>query len=176
MLNLSQLARESGKLSFFKKIKSLRDPDICLAEDVNDYLENAPNMKFPIYKKDLCCCDDRVYISIMDIKLETLKRNGYRIPNWFVVSDESGADVVYWCSDSIGFPALHSFEKLQEEQGLMDGDWVYDILLKYLIDYNLSNIVEVRKYNFSRKEYEQSSLLDKIRGLLPELPLVPQHY
>ena len=178
MINLSQLARQSNEISLFEKIKSLRRLEIYLAENIRDYHENAPKLKFPWYKRDILFrmdYDDRAYISIMNVKLETLKEKGeIEIPNWFLIHDDTGKDVVYWDSEGDLLPASHSFVEAQEEQCLRDGDWIYDILLRYLIKKDLPSIIEVRKYNFSRKKPEKDSLLDRVKDLLPVNKPLPQ--
>ena len=177
MINLSEIIRQQPETSFLRKLRSLRDPDIYLAENIRDYRENAPNLEFPWYKrsvpfvKDL---DERVYISIMDVRLNKLKINNFEIPNYFVIHDETYAEVVYWNINSNLIPTLHSFEELQEKQGLKDGDYIYDILLRYLIKKDFPSIVEVRKYNFSNRKPEKESIMERVRSFFPSPEVIPE--
>src|SRR3989344_1463356 len=117
MINLSEIIRQQPETSFLRKLRSLRDPDIYLAENIRDYRENAPNLNFPWYKrgvpfvKDL---DERVYISIMNVRLNKLKDGRIEIPKCFVIYDNTGHDIVYWDSDNKYFPTLYSFEELEQ--------------------------------------------------------------
>ena len=177
MINISEIIRQQPETSFFKKLRSLRDPDIYLAENIRDYRENAPNLEFPWYKRGVPFVkdsDERVYISIMDVGLSKLKINNIKIPDWFVIHDETYAEVVYWNINSNLIPTLHSFEELQEKQGLKDGDYIYDILLRYLIKKDFPSIVEVRKYNFSNRKPEKESIMERVRSFFPSPEVIPE--
>ncbi len=52
MINLSEIIRQQPETSFLRKLRSLRDPDIYLAENIRDYRENASNLEFPWYKRE----------------------------------------------------------------------------------------------------------------------------
>lgn len=178
MINISDIIRQQPETSFLRKIRSLRDPDIYFAENIRDYRENAPNLEFPWYKRDILFysdCDDRAYISIMNVELNKLKINNFEIPNWFIIHDETYTEVVYWNANSDLIPTLHSFEELQEKQGLKDGDYVYDIFLRYLIKKDFTSIVEVRKYNFSNKKPEKESIIERVRGFFPKGEIIPEY-
>ena len=168
MLNLSQLARESSNYPLLNKIQNIIDPDIYLAENIADYKENAPNFEFPWYKR-FPLTEDRVYIIFQNIGIKTLEdEERIIIPNWFVLHDDSGQELVYWNSDSKLFPARASFEEIQETQGLKEEDWVYDVFIRYLIKSNFPSIAEVRKYNFSDKKPERDTLAERIKSFFPE--------
>ncbi len=174
MLNLSQLARESPNVSFVRKIRSFRDPNIYLAENLADYQQNAPILDFPRYKRFLSQDKfmDRAYIIFQNVGLKKLSHKRIEILNWFVLHDDSGQELVYWNADHELFPTLASFDEVQEKQGLKEDDWVYDVFIRYLIPSNLPSVVEVNKYKFSNRKPEKDSLAeiikDKIGELLPQ--------
>jgi len=171
MINLSQFARESTEYSIWKKMRSLRRPDIYLAENIKDYRENAPNIDFPWYKKSSPHLDfmEEAYISILNVGINKLLLEGLEIPDWFVIHDESGSDVVYWNKKNYLTPALLSFEDAQENQGLRDGDHVYDIFLRYMIKKDFTSIVEVNKYKFSNKKRNRESAIERVKVFSPLL-------
>src|SRR3989344_2613805 len=78
MINISEIIRQQPETSFFKKLRSLRDPDIYLAENIRDYRENAPNLEFPWYKRGVPFVkdsDEGVYI--YDILLRYLIKKDF---------------------------------------------------------------------------------------------------
>lgn len=169
MINISEIIRQQPETSFLRKLRSLRGPDIYLAENIMDYRENAPNLEFPWYKRESIFYHadfmERAYISIMNVGLNKLRINNIEIPDLFVIHDETYTDIVYW-SNSIPF---------EEVQGLKDGNYIYNILLRYLIKKNLPSIVEVRKYNFSNRKLEKESIMERVRGFFPKGEIVPEY-
>lgn len=170
MLNLSQLARESPEYPQLRKIRSIRDPDIYLAENLADYQENAQSLEFPWYKRfpfpDKFM--DKAYIIFQNIGLKKLDHEGMEIPNWFVLHDDSGQELIYWNANHELFPTTASFDEVQAEQGLKENDWVYDVFVRYLIPSNLPSVVEVNRYKFSNRKPEKDSLTERIGSLFPE--------
>lgn len=170
MLNLSQLARESPNYSIVRRIRSIRDPDIYLAENLADYQHNAQSLEFPWYKRfpfpDKFM--DRAYIIFQNVGLKKLNYEEIEIPNWFILHDYSGQELIYWNADNESFPTVASFEEVQKQQGLKDDDWVYDVFVRYLIPSNLPSVVEVNRYKFSNRKPEIDSLAERIRSFFPE--------
>lgn len=168
MLNLSQLARESPNYPLMWKIRSFRDPNRYLAENLADYQQNALKLEFPWYKRFSFPHMDRAYIIFQNIGLKKLSHKGHEIPNWFALHDDSGQELVYWDTDHELFPALASFDEMQAEQGLKEDNWVYDVLVRYLIKHNLPSIVEVNRFNSSSRKPKKDSLAERIRSFFPE--------
>ena len=169
MLNLSQLARECHEYPILRRIRSLRDPDIYLAENLVDYQESAKSLEFPWYKR-LPFPDksmDRAYIIFQNIGLKKLVREKMEIPNWFVLYDDSGKELVYWDADHELFPTIISSDKVQAERELKD-DWVYDVFVRFLIPSSLPSIVDVSAYRFSNTKPKKESLAERIRNFFPE--------
>ena len=129
MLNLSQLARGFHDSPLFKRIQSIRNPEIYLAENLADYQENAPSLEFPFSYKFV----DRRYIIFQNIGLKKLVYEEMEIPNWFVLHDNSGQELIYWNADHELFPTMASFDEVQAEQGFKDDDWICDVFIRYLI-------------------------------------------
>ena len=96
------------------------------------------------------------------------------IPNWFVLHDDSGLELVYWNADHELFPTLASFDEVQGQQGLKEDDWVYDVFVRYLIPHNLASVVEVNKYKFSSRKPERDSLAERARDFFPGLEVEGQ--
>jgi len=170
MLNLSHLARESPDYPLIKKIRSFRDPDIYLAENLADYKKNAPHLKFPWYKRFPFPDNfmDRAYIIFNNIGLKTLSYHSNEIPDWFLLHDDSGRELVFWNGNHDLFPTMDSFDNVRERQGLKDDDWVYDVFVRYLIHHDLPSIVEVNKYKPSNRKPEKDSLAERINHFFPE--------
>lgn len=170
MLNLSQLERESQDYSLLRRIRSFRDPDIYLAEDLTDYQKNASELEFPGYKRfpfrDKFM--DRAYIIFQNIGLKKLIYEEMEVPDWFILHDDSGQELIYWNENHQLFPTIASFDEMQAEQGLKDDDWVYDVFVRYLISSNLPSVVEVNRYRFSNRKSEKDSLTDRIKSFFPE--------
>ena len=97
MLNLSQLVRESQEYPLLKKIRNFRNPDIYLAENLADYQENAQSLEFSWYKRfpfqDKFM--DRAYIIFQNVGLKKLVYEKMEIPNWFVLHDAFGQELIY---------------------------------------------------------------------------------
>ena len=177
MINLSELGRSSLVVPIWKKTQSLRDPDIYLAENIADYKENGPNLVFPWYKRFPSSDNfmDRAFISLMGVGIDKLRdKSGIEISNWFIVHDESGAEVMYWGGRNDVLPTIQTYAEAQEEQRLCDGDFVYDIFFRYLINHNLPNIIELRKFQPSNRQTEGESLTDRIRIFFPDYIPIPQ--
>jgi len=170
MLNLSQIAKESSNYPVLRKIQNFKDPDVYLAENLADYHENAKLLEFPWYKRfpPSSKFRDRAYIVFQNVGLKKLVNGEMEIPNWFVLHDNSGLELVYWNADHELFPTLASFDEVQAEQGLKEDDWVYDVFVRYLIPNNLSSIVEVNRYRFSTKKPEKDFLAKRVRSFFPE--------
>ncbi|MFW6047365.1 MAG: hypothetical protein ACOCP4_06250 [Candidatus Woesearchaeota archaeon] len=169
MLNLSKLARDSPEYPIFRKIRSIRDPDIYLARSLADYKENTCSLDFPWYKRFPFTDNfmDRAYIIFQNIGLKKLSYEEVENPNWFLIHDKTGQEITYWNSDHDLFPTLTSFDELQSEQGLKEDYWVQDVFARYLISSNLLSIIEVNRNNFSNRKLEEESLVDKIKDLFP---------
>ena len=169
MLNLSQLERISENYSLIRKCRSFRDSDIYLAENLADYKQSASSLEFPFYKRFPFSAKfmDRAYIIFQNVGLKKLVDKEFEIPNWFVLHDNSGQEVVCWDANHELFPTIASFDEVQAEQGLRDSDWVYDVLVRYLIWSNMSNIVRVNKHDFSNRKLEKDSLAERIRSFFP---------
>ncbi len=170
MLNLSQLTRESQEYPLLGRIRSIRYPDIYLAENLADYQEDAQSLEFPWYKRFPFPDKfrDRAYIIFQNIGLKKLTHKEMEIYNWFVLHDESGQELVYWNANHELFPTLASFDEVQAEQGLKEDDWVYDVFIRYLIPSHLPSVVEVNRYKFSNKEHEKDFLAERIKNFFPE--------
>jgi hypothetical protein len=172
MINLSQLARESPNYPLFRKIKSVRNPDVYLADNVLDYQENAPRIVFPSYKRFPYTDKfmDRAHIILHNVGLKRYSCNNNTLANWFIIHDDSSQEVAYWNAEDELFPTRASFENLQDSQGLEANDWVYEVDIEYLIQNGMTSIVEVNKYasNDSSKKEKRNYLSEIINGLLPE--------
>jgi len=182
MLNLSEEARKSPTHPFWRKINHFRDPDIYLAEDVKDFVDNGKNLPYPWYKKPvphiIFSYLKRAYIIFQNVGIRTveaelgIKDSG---SNHFLVHDDSGVVVMYWGFEGqLDVGSRQSYEKAQDEQGLKKDDWVYDIFVRYIIKANLPTIVEVRKYRFSNPKPEKAKLLQRVREFLPTKLSIPQ--
>jgi len=169
MLNLSQLARESHNYSKLEIIQSSLYPDIYLAQNLVDYQSNSRELKFPWYKSIIPnMLEDRAYIIFQNVGLKILVHEQVKFPNWFILHDDSGEELIYWNANHELFPATNSFRKAQQQSGLKNDDWVYDVFVRYLISKDLPSIVDVRKYKFSDKQPEKDSLVKRIRNFFPE--------
>ncbi len=175
MLNLSQIVRESPNYTLIQKVKNFRAPDVCIAENLADYQKNAPNLGFPWYKRSPLSSmfGDKAYIIFRDIGLKKLLLEKVEVPNWFVLHDYSGQELVYWDANNVLFPTCESFDEVHEKQGLKEDDWVYEVIVRYSQHstqkkLSLSSIIKVNKYNSSNKNPKETSLIEKIRSFFPE--------
>ncbi|MBW2998480.1 hypothetical protein KY321_02980 [Candidatus Woesearchaeota archaeon] len=172
MINISEYTRNT----LFKKIRSLRDPYIYLAENVSDYQDNLEQITLPWYKR--FSLDPkllpRAYILFQNIGLKKLNCKGKEVPNWFILHDGTGKELFYWNKDHYLFSSKCSFNDLKIEQGLKEDDWVYDILVRHYIRGDMASITEIRKFNSSSHKPDEVSLQDRIKAFFPDLELEPQ--
>lgn len=178
MQNLSELDRASPDCSLWHKLRTFRDPDIYLVENMRDYSDNVPSIPFPWYKKPfphkLFGYQERAYIIIPNVGIRTIEKelnldtDDIR-SNFFVVHDDTDLRVMYWGGEEENyFNSIRSFDTASETQGLQEDDWVYDIFVRYIIKVDLPTIIEVRKYKFSDRAPEKKSLAEKIREFVPQ--------
>ena len=176
MLNLSELGRASPDCSLWHRVKTFRDPDIYLVENMKDYIDNVQSIPYPWYKKpfpDKLFDFARAYIIIPNIGIRTIAKeldlDNDLDSKYFVVHDNTGLRVMYWGSeDEPWVGSAQSFDKVSETQGLQEDDWVYDIFVKYMIRADLPIIVEVRKYNFRNRKPETKTITERIKEFLPQ--------
>lgn len=177
MLNLSELDRASPDCSLWHKLRTFRDPDIYLVENMRDYTDNVQSIPFPWYKKPfphkLFGYQERAYIIIHNVGIRTVEQElnldvDLRT-NYFVVHDNTDLRVMYWGGEEENyFNSIQSFDTASEVQGLKEDDWVYDIFVKYIIKADLPIIIEVRKYKFSNRKPETKTLTEKIKEFIPK--------
>ena len=184
MINLSQLARENGTYSLMEKIQLLFDYDIYLAENIRDYKKSAYYIKTPWYKTtDTSLSVFGVIIRNVGIDLveEDLNKKLRR----FIVHDATDRDLMLWYGKNGEFGVYKTFEQVQKEQGLRQKDWVYQVNIKHIsmshenTPFNryyrsLAIIEDVKKHNYTRIISEKESLLDRLKGFLPQINIQPQ--
>lgn len=178
MINLSQEVFNSSN-SVLERLQILRMPDVFLAQDMRDYRENINNIIQLHYRKFYArgCVGERAFISVHNVAIEPYCVNGILKQNWFLVHDDTAEDLMYWFNNDSRtrqdlFPTKHSFEEIREESN--KAVWVHEIFFRYLIGYDLGNIVEVNKSKpIIKKAPAKESLLEKIRGSISQT-LEPQ--
>lgn len=178
MLNLSELGRESPNCSLWHKLRTFRDPDIYLVENMRDYSDNVPLITFPWYKKPfphkLFGYQERAYIIIPNVGIRTIEKELNLDTddigsNFFVVHDNTDLKVMYWGDEKENYVnSIQSFDTASEVQGLQEDDWVYDIFVRYIIKVDLPTIIEVRKHNLSNKKHVTKTLMERIREFFPQ--------
>ena len=109
MINLSAIGR-SSLYSTPEILRSLRGPDIYIAENMADFKKNAPNLPYPWYKQfsfeDRQTHRARILIydvgirSFYSMKKEKTREN-------FLVHDTTEQAAMNWDSKRIYFPPLH---------------------------------------------------------------------
>ena len=114
------------------------------------------------------------YIIIQNVGLTKPKIGKFEIPDWVIVHDDTEREFVKWTADNPLFPTRQSYEEARIVQGLQDDDWVHDILLRYLIDYDFSTLVEVRKIKSCLKTAKEDSIVDMVKSFFPEFSPIPQ--
>lgn len=177
MQNLSELGRASPDLSLWHKLRTFRDPDIYLVENMRDYTDNVQSIPFPWYKKPfphkLFCYQEIAYIITPNVGIRTVEQElnldvDLR-SNYFVVHDNTGLRVMYWGSEEENYVnSIQSFNTASKTQGLQENDWVYDIFVRYIIKADLPTIIEVRKYKFSNRKPEVNTLTERIKEFVPQ--------
>lgn len=162
--------------------------DILYAESIADIKENAPQLRYPAFRGVLIrhrYYVEPTYILINNVGIDRLKTDSrVIIPDFFAIHDDSGTEMVYWKKGEPFLGSVQSFEDAQEEQGLEDRDWVFEIILRYVTHERLRmglSVFEVRKSNFSNPKKEKTPLLDevvslieKIKRYIPGYPPAPQ--
>jgi hypothetical protein len=168
MLNFNEVILKSPDYSLVDKIKSIRYPNMYHVDDIGDYLNNKDNITFDWYKKipfpsELPYC---AYVFFSNVGLKRIGFNDDFNLHIFCMHDSSGEDIIYWGNYKNTIKTLKTFEEMQKKEGLKDNDWLFSVLVRYLISYNLPTIYSVNKFNFSNKVYKDS-IKDKVNNFFP---------
>ncbi len=182
MLNLSEFFRSNGRLSVKAKLRSLKDPNIYLAENVGDYLENKNKMEMKFYQGFLPPIDyftDRrafVFFHNVGIRVSKIDEESER-PQWFYVHDETGEELMNWHNDPslIVAPPIRTFNQVEDEEDLKLDDFVSRVIIQYDINYKMPYIIDVEKQKYKlRPDTKKESLLEKTRSYSLNPHLLPQ--
>lgn len=145
MINLSELRRSSGSLSFFQRISSHLDPDQYFASDVAEFKAEGPHLPFPRHKYWRApYSPPRAYIRLHQVRVTSvhLAHGG---PGWYTVEDASGLSLMNWAGhDLLG--KLQSPADAARDEGYEDGDQVFEVCFQYLIEENLPSIIWIMKH------------------------------
>jgi len=167
MINLSETARENPNYPLLYKIKYFRYPDVYLAESVKDFKENAPCIKLPLYKRCFDRAFDHVLITLVNVGIER------KFFNWFAIHDLTGKEIMFLENQDHFLGTPYSYEKVKENQGLKEKDWVYDVAFRYFFKNDLPTIIQVNKYKFSNRKPEKDSVADMVKNFLPGYTPLP---
>src|SRR3989344_6426559 len=152
MINLSEIKRQNQPP--LRRLKSLLTPDYYSAEDIAEYKREAPKLQFPWYKRFDSPVEfmHRAYIIIQSVGLTKIQTP----PNWVVVHDSSGEELVYWNDSHDLVPALTSPDEFKEE------DWAYEVCIRYIIPKEFASIAWADRSRPVRRVREEG--LEKITG------------
>ena len=164
-------------MGFLEWLQSMHTPDLYVAENLGDVLESAPHLPFPWWKDFPVWDRDRarVYVLLMNVGIRSCYSLGLEEKrDHFIVHDDTGQIVMNWEPNRLLWPPSYSWEDVHEREGLMDDDWVYDLLFCWHLPTGNCLIGEVRKFKPRTPiVVEKERLTDRIRGLLPDLTPLP---
>lgn len=145
-------------LSILEKMKNLGIPDFYIANDVRDFIQDRDEITVSWYK-NLPFFDNnmsRAYVMFSNIGIEKLDDQGI-----FKIHDATGQIAAFWKETKEDlYSPTQTFNEMQNQQALLDDDWVANILGLYFLKEDFIRIIEVHKYN--RKQKSRKSLLDKL--------------
>jgi len=155
MQNITKMLRQDGEIPWWSIYRSFREPELYLADDMADFNKNASHLPYPWYKQfpyeDRF--DHRAHITIFNVGLRSFYGMGKQDKRInFLVHDATGKAIMNWESGRRFFRPKNTFDELHSQEGLVDDDWVFNILLVYLIHEQLSYIYEVQKIRPTQKK------------------------
>jgi len=181
MLNLSQLARKSERISWRDKLSELINPEVYVALDISDYKKNKVAIVPPWFKKNfLLSASHYAFVVFYNVGIDGifddssedsseengLIRNYELIRNYVKVYDGSGSKVMSWTEKGDLFPADKSYFEALGNFELEVKDWVYRLVIRHSYEEGLPFVVNVEKNNFHNKDHffnrKRDSLVDRI--------------
>lgn len=167
MFNLSEDFRQSDQSSPLQKLDSFCSPDLYLADGVNDYLTDLPEIELPVAKKIAYIrhslsgpLNPYVFIEIPNVQLEPAEIGLYPEEKlWWTVRDSTGEVSILWYPSS---ESRIAFEN--EENDQYDPLSSYTVLIQQFVptsDIGFSRIVTVSKEPFFKRP--KSKRKDQIR-------------
>lgn len=166
MINLSGRARDLGYYSTLTILRRLREPDIFLAQNINDFLQDRQNVEIPWYKQGSFA---RIYVILHNVRIRKIEGED----KFFTLEDESGSFVAYWYN-SDWFPTPHSYQQTIEANGLNEKYLLHEVFFRYLLRNGLPNICEVIPFKFTKITTESVSLFERLGIRVSVKDLLPQ--
>lgn len=177
MLNLSQLVRESGRISLGEKLSESINPEIYVAWNIADYNQNRSAIVLPWFKKNfLLSASHYAFVVFYNVGIDgifdnnseddELIRNYDLIGNHVNVHDDSGSVVMSWTEKGDLFPADKSYFEMLGNFELEVQDWVYRLVIRHSYERGVPFVVNVEKNAFSNEK--KDSLVDRVNSLLLE--------
>jgi len=165
MLNLSETGRES--YAPLKRLLSMRNPDLYLAENIGDFNENKDKIQFPWYKRRGPF--PRAFVILENVGINSME-GVEEEKGWFELHDETGSLLVYWHeNDKLFFRPKTTFEEARDTQCLLDNDWVYEVFLLRHLEKDLDFIVDITKHKFDRPSEDMDAKSVRLVGLAAQL-------
>ena len=181
MLNLSQFARKSERISLRDKLSELINPEVYVALDIVDYKKNKSAIVPPWFKKNFLLSAGHYALVVFynvgingifedscedNSEENGLIRNYELIRNYVNVHDNSGSEVMGWTEKGDLFPADKSYFETLGNFELEVKDWVYKLVIKHSYERGLPFVVNVEKNNLPNKDHfsnrKKDSLVDRI--------------
>lgn len=177
MINLSQLAR---KLKLKEQlVRSMwfgyTGPEVFLAENLRDYLENSSHLHPPLYKRHPFTVGNYYGIVLIhNVGIDGVFLNDILVEDAVNVHDSSGSKLILWTPPGTLLPACYSYKEAREKLGLQIKDWVYGLSLRHLYERNWPFIFSVDNNKRKRTELKKQSLIDRLNDFLPDFEPIPK--
>lgn len=149
MFNLSEDFRQSDQSSPLQKLDSFCSPDLYLADGVNDYLTDFPEIELPIAKRIAYIrhslsgpSNPYVFIEIPNVQLE-LDEKYQEEKSYWTVRDSTGEVSIFWPLSN----SRIAFEN-EKESDEYDPLSSYNVIIQQFVptsDIGFSRIVTVSK-------------------------------
>jgi len=169
MLNLSRLVRNSKQTSLVDKLKGCVGPEIYIAENIADYKHNKTVIVSPWFKR----ANDYAFVVFYNVGIDGIfgenvdddeKKNSELIGNLVNVHDESGFEMMYWTEKGNICPARESYFEMLGNFELEVKDLVYQLIVRYIYDGNVSFVADVTKSKCSNEK--KVPLMERVNRLL----------
>ena len=178
MLNLTQRIISDPKTPFLEKFQYLRQPDICLAENVNDFEQNSSNLPFPWYKigtlNPYLISSPRAYVTIYNVHLYPAAIEIPEAePGSYILKDATGLVVVYWFKNH---PLFHCVTPPPEQfDNSAEWEMWHNVLLHYCIELKMAHVIDAcRVPSPKRKQRKKLTLTERINLFFPDRVPLPR--
>lgn len=153
---------KSPNASLIQKVSALFQSSVYIADNMADFLENAPYLPSPFYKRlpFATICIHNVHLS--------RNKDKSRHPRFLLYDESGGQESMSWLT----------YDSLGKEAGIEEEDFVNALYFRYYTREKYSEIITAFKGEFKPRERKkrETSLSVRLKEILfPDLAPEPRH-